>query len=180
MATFFSKVFPRKKDKETSNKRNSASSLLEGKFEAVSPTVSPSAANFADSAQKLKERGREKEKEKDSGFSLFRPRSRPVSPPPSDTRKTASDVPHLTLNLPVPKEQRSRALGVVFEADPNDTSTLPDNVIGERRLTPLETLVLVKACSQAIVNHGGMPQLMFFYDLCNDCVPRIQVSRLLV
>ena len=125
MATFFSKVFPRKKDKETSNKRNSASSLLEGKFEAVSPTVSPSAANFVDSAQKPKDQGREKEKEKEkeSAFSLFRPRSRPVSPPPSDTRKTASDVPHLTLNLPVPKEQRSRALGVVFEADPNDTTT---------------------------------------------------------
>ena len=40
MTSFLSKVFPRKKDKEASNKRNSSSSLLEGKFEAVSPTVS--------------------------------------------------------------------------------------------------------------------------------------------
>ncbi|KAI1790821.1 hypothetical protein LXA43DRAFT_1014163 [Ganoderma leucocontextum] len=173
MAAFLSKVFPRKKDKETSNKRNSASSLLEGRFEAVSPTVSPSAAHFSDSAQQLKERGREKEKEKDSGFSLFRPRSRPVSPPP-DTRKTAKDAPHLTLNLPVPKEQRSRALGVVFEADPNDTSTLPDNVIGERRLTPLETLVLIKACSQAIVDHGGLETLGVMHPFWYSASPEVQ------
>ena len=66
-----------------------------------------------------------------------------------------SDAPHLTLNLPVPKEQRSRALGVVFEADPNDIATLPDDVIGAKRLSPLEALLLVKACSSAIVNHGG-------------------------
>lgn len=154
MAAFLSKVFPRKKDKDATNKRNSSSSLLEGKFEAVSPTVSPSAAQFSESAQQLKERGREKEKEKESGFSLFRPKSRPLSPT-SDTRKSVSDAPHLTLNLPVPKEERSRALGVVFEADPNDTSTLPENVIGERRLNPLEALLLVKACSTAIIDHGG-------------------------
>lgn len=158
MAAFLSKVFPRKKDKDVSNKRNSSSSLLEGKFEAVSPTVSPSAAHFADSGQQATqqstERGREKEKEKESAFSLFRPKSRPLSPPP-DTRKTVYDAPHLTLNLPVPKEERSRALGVVFEADPNDTSFLPDNVIGERRLNPLETLLLVKACSSAIIDHAG-------------------------
>lgn len=158
MAAFLSKVFPRKKDKDVSNKRNSSSSLLEGKFEAVSPTVSPSAAHFADSGQQATqqstERGREKDKEKESAFSLFRPKSRPLSPPP-DTRKTVYDAPHLTLNLPVPKEERSRALGVVFEADPNDTSFLPDNVIGERRLNPLETLLLVKACSSAIIDHAG-------------------------
>ena len=87
------------------------------------------------------------------------------------------DAKALTLNLPVPKEQRSRALGVVFEADPNDTTTLPDNVIGERRLTPLETLVLVKACSQAIVNHGGVLLLIYAHDPCNDCSLHIQASR---
>ena len=155
MAAFLSKVFPRKKDKDASNKRNSSPSLLEGKFEAVSPTVSPSATHFSESSQQLlRERGREKEKEKDVGFSLFKTKSRPTSPPP-DTRKPASDAPHLTLNLPVPKEHRSRALGVVFEADPNVSSSLPDNVIGERRLSPLETILLVKACSSAVIDHGG-------------------------
>ncbi|KAI0632749.1 hypothetical protein C8Q77DRAFT_1158219 [Trametes polyzona] len=162
MASFLSKVFPRKKEKET-NKRASVSSLLEGKFEAVSPTVSPSAAKFEESAQKLKERGgekeKDKEKEKDGGFSLFRPKSRALSPPPSDTRKTVPETPHLTLNLPVPKEERSRALGVVFEADPEIRSALPDNVIGERRLNPLETLLLVKACSSAIIANGGLEAL---------------------
>ena len=155
MAAFLSKVFPRKKEKDA-NKRASVSSLLEGKFEAVSPTVSPSAAKFEETSQNLKERGRDKqkEKEKDGGFSLFRSKSRPLSPV-ADTRKTVSDTPHLTLNLPVPKEERSRALGVVFEADPENRSALPDNVIGERRLNPLEALLLVKACSAAIVANGG-------------------------
>ena len=161
MAAFLSKVFPRKKDKDASNKRHSSPSLLEGKFEAVSPTVSPSATHFSESAQQLNERGREKEK--DTGFSLFKTKSRPTSPPP-DTRKTVSDAPHLTLNLPVPKEQRSRALGVVFEADPNDIATLPDDVIGAKRLSPLEALLLVKACSSAIVNHGGTCFSAFYLD----------------
>ncbi|RPD60909.1 hypothetical protein L227DRAFT_547326 [Lentinus tigrinus ALCF2SS1-6] len=173
MASFLHKVFPRKKDKDATNKRNSASSLLEGKFEAVSPTVSPSAAQFAESAQQLKERGREKEKEKEGGFSLFRPRSRPMSPPP-DTRKTVSNAPHLTLNLPVPKEERSRALGVVFEADPNDTSTLPENVIGERRLNPLEALLLVKACSTAMIDHGGLETLGVMHPFWYSASPEVQ------
>ncbi|KAI0350934.1 hypothetical protein OH77DRAFT_1430335 [Trametes cingulata] len=176
MAAFLSKVFPRKKEKDT-NKRASASSLLEGKFEAVSPTVSPSAAKFEEAAQKPKERGREKEKEKekekDSGFSLFRPKSRPLSPPP-DARKTASDAPHLTLNLPVPKEERSRALGVVFEGDPDDIAVLPDNVIGERRLNPLEALLLVKACSSAIVANGGLETLGVMHPFWYSASPEVQ------
>ena len=136
--------------------------------------------HFAESAQQPKERGREKEKEKEKEkegpFSLFRTKSRPTSPPP-DTHKAASDAPHLTLNLPVPKEERSRALGVVFEADPNDTSTLPDNVIGERRLTPLETLLLVKACSQAIIDNGGASTHVLAHSP-SDATAIICVSRL--
>ncbi|OBZ74292.1 hypothetical protein A0H81_05232 [Grifola frondosa] len=85
MPAFLSKVFTRKKEKESANKRSSISSLLEGKFEAVSPTISPSATNFAESAQQPKEKER--------------------------ARKPIPDTPHLTLNLPVPKEERSRALG---------------------------------------------------------------------
>ncbi|KAH9916415.1 uncharacterized protein BXZ73DRAFT_53828 [Epithele typhae] len=177
MASFLSKVFPRKKDKDTS-KRNSSPSLLEGKFEAVAHPSSPSAAKFADIAQQPGEHGRvkEKEKEKDGGFTLFKPKSRPRSPPPSSP-KTVSNAPHLTLNLPVPKEPRSRALGVVFEADPNDVSTLPDNIIGERRLSPLETLLLVRACSTALINHGGLETLgvmhPFWYSASPDAQRRL-------
>lgn len=161
MPSFLSKVFARKKDEEKSSrsgKRSSVASLLEGKFEAVSPTISPSATNFAESASRSKEKEKAKEHDKDvgkdTGFSLFRSRSRPVSPLP-ESPKSIPEVPRLTLNLPVPKEERSRALGVVFEADPDDRSTLPDALIGERRLSPLEALLLVKACSGAIVEHGG-------------------------
>ncbi|KAI0830049.1 hypothetical protein BC628DRAFT_1336821 [Trametes gibbosa] len=174
MASFLSKVFPRKKEKDT-NKRASVSSLLEGKFEAVSPTVSPSAAKFEEAAQKPVERGRDKEKdkEKDTGFSLFRPRTRPLSPLP-DTRQTVNNVPRLTLNLPVPKEERSRALGVVFEGDPDATATLPDNVIGERRLNPLEALLLVKACSTAIIANGGLETLGVMHPFWYSASPEVQ------
>ncbi|KAI0668963.1 hypothetical protein C8Q78DRAFT_1193932 [Trametes maxima] len=174
MAGFLSKVFPRKKEKDA-NKRSSVSSLLEGKFEAVSPTVSPSAAKFEEASQKPSDRGREKEKEKEkeSSFSLFRPKSRPLSPPP-DTRKTVLDTPHLTLNLPVPKEERSRALGVVFEADPEDRTTLPDSVIGERRLNPLETLLLVKSTSAAIISNGGLETLGVMHPFWYSASPEVQ------
>ncbi|KAH9856231.1 hypothetical protein C2E23DRAFT_882337 [Lenzites betulinus] len=174
MASFLSKVFPRKKEKDT-NKRASVSSLLEGKFEAVSPTVSPSAAKFEEAGQKPADRGREKEKdkEKDTGFSLFRPRTRPLSPPP-DTRQTATNVPRLTLNLPVPKEERSRALGVVFEGDPDAANSLPDHVIGERRLNPLEALLLVKACSTAIVANGGLETLGVMHPFWYSASPEAQ------
>ncbi|OJT04901.1 Zonadhesin [Trametes pubescens] len=174
MASFLSKVFPRKKEKDA-NKRASVSSLLEGKFEAVSPTVSPSAAKFEEDAQKTKERGRskEKEKEKDAGFSLFRTKSRPLSPAP-DTPKTVLETPRLTLNLPVPKEERSRALGVVFEGDPDDRAALPDNVIGERRLNPLEALLLVKACSSAIIANGGLETLGVMHPFWYSASPEVQ------
>ncbi|KAI0641033.1 hypothetical protein C8Q79DRAFT_1078761 [Trametes meyenii] len=176
MAGFLSKVFPRKKEKDA-NKRSSVSSLLEGKFEAVSPTVSPSAAKFEEASQKPSDRGREKEKEKEkekeSSFSLFRPKSRALSPPP-DTRKTTLDTPHLTLNLPVPKEERSRALGVVFEADPEDRTTLPDSVIGERRLNPLETLLLVKSTSTAIISNGGLETLGVMHPFWYSASPEVQ------
>ena len=157
MPSFLSRVFGRKKADDKASKRVSNGSLLEGKFEAVSATPSPSATNFVEAAQ-ARERERasqkDKEKEKDAGFTLFRSRSRPTSPPLT-AQKKPSDVPHLSLNLPKPKEERSRALGVVFEADPDALTILDDAVIGGRRLTPLETLVLVRACSQVIVERGA-------------------------
>ena len=153
MASFFSKVFGRKKDEPTAahQRRQSASaSLLEGKYEAVSPTASPTADKFRN---ELTQR-QDKEKEKDGGFSLFRPRSRSTAASPSDSTKSPSLTPHLELNLTVVKEPKSRALGVVFEAA-DDRGTLPDGVITERRLSSSEAVLLVKACAEAIIERGG-------------------------
>ena len=156
MPSFLTKVFGRKKDDKPSstshaNKRASNGSLLEGKYESVSPTVSPSAANFADASRGHKDNAAAP----GSPLALFRSRSRNPSDQPRASSVSSAPPPHLTLNLPVPKEEKSRALGVVFEADPDNLSTLSDAVVGERRLSPLETLLLVKACSEAIVNSGG-------------------------
>lgn len=164
MPSFFSRVFSRKgQDKEASGtRRTSVASLLEGKFEAVPPTVPSETNNFAGTAQQSKD----KNKDKESGFPLFKARSRPNTP--SVDSRPPAPAPRLTLNLPVPKEERTRALGVVFEGDPDDMSTLPENIIGERRLNPLEALLLVKACSTAIIERGGMCPLQFFIILVGD------------
>ncbi|KAG7442065.1 uncharacterized protein BT62DRAFT_955226 [Guyanagaster necrorhizus] len=145
MPSFLSRVFGRKKDdKEPSaGRRTSTVSLLEGKFEAVSPNVSLP-------ADKLPE-VKDKEKGKEIGLGLLRTKSAtPVLSP-----YVPSEVPHLSLNLPGPKNgANARSLGVVFEADPDSQILLSQSDIGARRLNPLETLILVRACSQAIVARG--------------------------
>lgn len=165
MPSFLSKVFGRSKKEEKKDKRASQGSLLEGKFEAVSPTVSPSATHF-DQAQAIPEVSQSKDKDKDSneskdkesaGFiSLFRPKSRPSADPSSTGgAKRSSEVPHLSLNLSTKEADNKRALGVVFEADPDAYAVLNEDVIGERRLTSAETLLLVRACSQIIIERGA-------------------------
>lgn len=165
MPSFLSKVFGRKKDEKDAHpyqSRPSDGSLLEGKFEVVSPTISPTIANFPEGAHgkgngshangKSSGLNAYYSKDKDGAFGLFKARSRTL---PADAPQKSSDLPLLSLNLPGPKEDsNSRALGVVFEADPDAHVLLSDTVIGERRLTPLETLVLVRACSQAITARG--------------------------
>lgn len=156
MPSFLTKVFGRKKDDKLASsppshasKRHSNASLLEGKYEAVSPNVSPSAARFTEAAQQPRD--------KDSNpLSLFRSRSRNPSDQPRPSTAGSTTAPLLTLNLPVPKEEKSRALGVVFEADPDNISSLSDPAIGERRLNPLEALLLVKACAEAIEHTGEL------------------------
>ena len=159
MPSFLNKVFGKKKDErlppsptaqsnKDATKRHSNASLLEGKYEAVSPSVSPSVAKFTEVAQQSKDR-------EGGPLSLFRTRSKNPTEQSRPSNAASAFVPHLTLNLPVPKEERSRALGVVFEADPDNIGILPDAVIGERRLSPLEALLLVKACSEAIFKQGG-------------------------
>lgn len=144
MPSFLSKVFGRKKqdgkEPSRSSKRSSDPSLLEGiKFEAVSPTVSPTASHFP-----------EKGKEKDPAFGLFRVKSRAQSPLPGP-REPASNGYHLTLNLSLAKDDKSR---LAFE--PESSQTLPDDVLNERRLTPSETLSLIDACAKALTERGGV------------------------
>lgn len=154
MPSFLSKVFGRKKDGKsspTSRGRGSDGSLLDGKFEAVSPTVSPSVTEFPENAHGANGR----EKEKDAGFGLFKVKSRPSRPSSPELPRRRDDLPQLSLVLPVPKDDaQARTLGVVFEADP-DTQILTDVTIGNRRLTPLEALILVRTCSQAIIARGA-------------------------
>lgn len=139
MPSFLSKVFGRKKDDKDSSPRSPGQvDLLGGKFEAVSPTVSPSALDFPDYPGKTNGHG---------PFGLFKVKSRPSSP--ETKHKKLDDLPHLSLNLTVAKEDSSSR---VFGAE--SLGLLTDAVIGERRLSPVEALALVKACSQAITLHG--------------------------
>ena len=87
---------------------------------------------------------------------------------PRSSSVNSTPAPLLTLNLPVPKEEKSRALGVVFEADPEKISPLSETAIGERKLNPLEALVLVKACSENIIQHGGES---YYLNQCLDASP---------
>ena len=145
MPSFLSKVFGRKKDDKDSSPRSPGQvDLLGGKFEAVSPTVSPSALDFPDYQSKANGHGKEKA---GSPFGLFKVKSRSSSP--ETKHKKLDDLPHLSLNLAVAKEDSPSH---VFRAE--SLGLLTDAVIGERRLSPVEALVLVKTCSNAITLHG--------------------------
>lgn len=154
MPSFLSKVFGRKKEDGTDGpkspkQRKSNPSLLEGKFEAVVTPQTPVATNFAE----VHGGQSNKQQDKEGGFALFRAKSRPQSPQlPSNKR--LEDLPTLSLNLPGQKEENgSRALGVVFEGDERQ-AMLDESVIGAKRLSPNETLTLVRACSQVITERG--------------------------
>ncbi|KAF9221788.1 hypothetical protein BS17DRAFT_757214 [Gyrodon lividus] len=148
MPSFLNKVFGYKKgdDKDASHSSHDAREardnvLLDGKYEAISPLLSPSAVAFAD--------GQANKDKREVGFSLFRPKSRVRA------QKHQHDVPQLSLHLPGPKENSdSRALGIVFEADPQSQMVLDDAVIGAKALNPLEALILVRVCAQAIAERG--------------------------
>lgn len=154
MPSFLSKVFGRKKDEKdtpsptspTTEKRSSAPPLLDGKYEAVSPAhPSPSTSSFQDNTRLTTGPS------KDSPLALFRPKSKNVEHAKKSNVNQAP-APHLTLNLPANKEESNRALDVVFESVPEEPA---EKDLGERRLTPAETLKLVQASSKAIIEHGG-------------------------
>ncbi|KAH7912065.1 hypothetical protein BJ138DRAFT_842915 [Hygrophoropsis aurantiaca] len=190
MPSFLTKVFGRKKQDDDNAKDGSAHAskasspaLLDGKYEAISPTISPSATNFVEgpnTTTSAKDSGTPvpgsanlsssnatttapassntlpKEPFKDTPFALFRPKSRVLA---SQKRSDKNAIPTLSLNLPGPKTLASGnanvdSFNVVFEADPESQVILDDATIGARRLTPLEALILVRACAQAITERG--------------------------
>lgn len=160
MPSILSRLLGRKKSQESespADKPVHSSPLLEGKFEVVSPTVSPTAEFFTDPGA-ARIRGIDRPKDKELPFHLFRARSRPSSDLSTveKVEKVAPNVPHLSLNLPVMKE-RGRALDVVFESGPDALALLNEATIRERRLTPHEALSLVRACSQVILERGASP-----------------------
>jgi hypothetical protein len=156
MYAFLSKVFGRKKGNRDEPSPSSQpvlgpGELLGGRFEIVSPNVSPSAP-FSELNPDTNETSRDKqrEKEKDAGFSFFKGKWRPASPDVKPTRKLDT-LPHLSLNFQENKAVSAKPdLGLLFTAD----QILSDAVIGQRRLNPLEALILVQACSRAIVAKG--------------------------
>ncbi len=146
MPSFFSKVFGRKKQDE---KDDRDSSPLGGPYENISPSVSPSAANFPELVTNGGSR------EKDSTFHLFKSRSRVAA---TESYQKPDAAPHIALNLPSSLSQQegspTRALDVVFEADLDARVLLTDTAIGERRLSPTETLVLLRICARSISARG--------------------------
>lgn len=151
MHSFLSKVFGRKKDdKETSPTTLAPGELLEGRFEAVSPNVSPNATRFIELDPKVNGH----DKEKDNTFTFFKAKSRPASP--QLTTKKLDTLPHLSLNFSDFKERS-------HDPDLDVEVLLTDAVIGQRRLNPLEALVLIRACSQAIISRGWYLIMLLSY-----------------
>jgi len=153
MPSFLSKLLGRKKLQglePSSVNPGYPAPLLEGKFEAISPNVSPSAAFFTDPGA-AQIRGNDRPRDKESPFYIFRARARGSS---DVVEKAPSDVPHLSLNLPITKD-RGPSLDVVFESDPDAFALSSEAAIRERRLTPHESLALVRACSQVIIESGA-------------------------
>ena len=154
MPSFLSKLLGRKKLQglePSSDNTGYPTPLLEGKFEAISPNVSPSAAFFTDHGA-AQIRGNDRPKDKESPFYIFRARARASSDVPV-VEKAPLEVPHLSLNLPITKD-RGRSLDVVFESDPEAFALSNEAAIRQRRLTPHESLALVRACSQVITDSG--------------------------
>lgn len=163
MPSFLSKVFGRKKESDsptsskTPQRSPGAPSLLEGKFEAVSPTVSPSATHFAQFAQQKAER----ERERDGALTqLFRGKARsPLEPtaraaaaaaPP----KSSPAAPHLSLNFSDLRDGR-RALAGVFDGGAGGRALLSAEALGERTLDAPEAATLVRACAKYIEERGA-------------------------
>ncbi|KAG2051079.1 hypothetical protein BDR06DRAFT_973978 [Suillus hirtellus] len=149
MPSFLNKVFGRR----TSNDRIQAShfqdsndnrTLLDGKYEAVSPLnfTAPTLTTLS-KAQTAKDH---------AGFSLFRPKSRYT--PPNSSHKRMENLPQLSLCLPSLKDDAESLQLGVFEVDLESQRIFDESVIGAKLLSPLEALILVRACAQSITERG--------------------------
>jgi len=145
MPSFLNKVFGRKtsddKDQVKHFQDSANNGLLDGKYEAVSAltlTTNPTTLSKAQAG-----------KDYPAFSSLFRPKSRVGSP-----QKRGDTLPQLSLNLPALKDNTEPLELGVFEVDPESQRILDDSVIGAKLLNPLEALVLVRACAQAITERG--------------------------
>jgi hypothetical protein len=143
-----------------------SSSLIDNqKFESISTPTSPAAAEFAERAQeKAKSPGKDKGKESAKG-SFFRPKSPRLSAHKKE--ETTKDIPQLSLNLGGLQENGNTdtsldaALGLR-----NDAPNLLDwKTLGEKRLTPEETLTLVQACAHIVKARGTTPLNNFDFQL---------------
>ncbi|KAF9007188.1 hypothetical protein BDQ17DRAFT_262797 [Cyathus striatus] len=146
MPSFLSKVFGSSKSKKHSP-TDTNPQPLGGKFEAVSPTISPSAEKFSDTTKS-------KNKDKDnSGFNtIFRSKSRPnlpSSPSASSPSLKVEEPPHLSLRLDTEAAGRPGVKDVFAE-----DVLLSESAIMEKRLSPEEVTQLVKACKEAIFARG--------------------------
>ena len=170
MPTFFSKILHLGKDKEKDkkngepasptspkgNRRVSIHSLLEGKFEAVSPTVSEQ--DEADGKLQQQQKGYDvkdgdREKDKSSLPLLYRPKSRTKSP-----SRRSEDVPRLTLTLNLPsvtEASTDRRVSPTFKSIIEGVPTLDDATLGVTRLSPQNALKLMKACAASINSRGA-------------------------
>lgn len=158
MPSFLTKVFGRKKDggDESPGSRSNNGELLDGKFEDVSPTISPSVSQFPELQTNGSPRGRGTERtHSDSRLrTFFRSRSRPASPTRQHSK--LDELPNLPLNL---FTQDTTAFD-------DSQVLLTDQAIGERKLTPVEVVGLVKACSQAINNRGAFSECLKYVSSC--------------
>jgi hypothetical protein len=151
MPSFLSKVLRRKRDAEKDGNGSPSSTggeLLGGRFEDVSPTVSPSIGHFPELKGSSDVRGRNQQKttQKDQATrTLFRSKSRPRSPPPQAEEE---EVPKLPLNL----------LTEVKGLD-EPAPELSEAAIGTQRITPVEALGLVQVCSKIITTRGASIEL---------------------
>ncbi|KAF5326574.1 hypothetical protein D9611_000532 [Ephemerocybe angulata] len=141
MPSFLNKVFGRKKDGSGGGLVSPGSGdLLDGKFEDVSPSESPSATEFPELKANGSHRGRGAERTPtDSKLrTFFRSRSRPASP--VRPNRKIDELPALPLSL--------------FTDISQNEALLTEKALGERTLTPVEAVGLVRACSRAINDHG--------------------------
>jgi len=157
MPSFLSKVLGRKKeDKDSANTSSSPTSdpsLLGGKFERISPTVSPSAGKFSNvQATRSSDARKDKEKMKDGPFSLLRMKSKDTS---SKQQDPESEAPQLSLFL---EPEADQTLANALEAE---LRTMTDADIARSRLTPKQALTLVQACSKAITDRGTLFVVFF-------------------